>query len=205
MVARPLTLFVYKRKDSFYLRAKSEGYRSRAAYKLAELNQKHRLLRPGHKVIDLGAWPGGWLQVASAAVGETGIVVGVDLQAVEPLARANVRTVQGDVTQANVLAQVSDACGGKADVLLSDLAPKLSGIRERDEARAHELFALALEFAGNVLRPGGTLLAKLFMNPEANAKIGELKARFEDVRSTRPDATRKGSSEFYVIARGFRR
>jgi len=195
---------VYKRKDSFYLRAKSEGYRSRAAYKLVELDQRHRLFRPAHRVIDLGAWPGGWLQVAAAAVGIDGLVVGVDLQAIAPLHLANVRTLQGDVTRDDVRAAIIAQCGGKADVVLSDLAPKLSGIRERDEARSDELFALAIDFARGMLRPRGTFVAKLFMSPTATEKIAELRDSFDEVRSTRPDATRRGSSEIYVIARGFR-
>ncbi len=195
---------MYKRKDSFYLRAKSAGYRSRAAYKLAELDQRHHLFRPGDRIVDLGAWPGGWLPIAAAAVGPQGIVVGVDLQRIDPLGLANVRTLQGDVTRSDVLHKVAELCGGKADVVLSDLAPKLSGIRERDEARGEELFALATDFARAILRPGGVFVAKLFMSPTASAKMAELRQRFDDVRSTRPEATRKGSAELYVIARGLR-
>ncbi len=195
---------MYRRKDPVYLRAKSAGYRSRAAYKLSELDQRHHLFRPGDRVVDLGAWPGGWLQIAAAAVGPKGIVVGVDLQPIEPLGHANVRTFQGDVTDPEVVRKVCELCGGTVDVVLSDLAPKLSGIRARDEARGEALFSLATDFARAILRPGGTFVAKLFMSPSATTKMAELRARFGEVRSTRPDATRKGSAELYVIARGLR-
>jgi len=195
---------VYKRKDAFYTRAKAEGYRSRAAYKLAELQQRQHLFRRGDRVVDLGAWPGGWLQIAAAAVGTDGRVVGVDLQRIEPLGLANVQTVTGDVTQAAVLQKIIALCGGKADAVLSDLAPKLSGIRDRDEARAAELVDLAIGFARQVLRPGGTFLAKLFMGPAAEEHIARLRTMFDEVRTTRPEATRKGSAEIYVIARRFR-
>lgn len=195
---------MYKRKDSFYLRAKSEGYRSRAAYKLEELDRRHRLFRPGQRVIDLGAWPGGWLQVASAAVGGSGTVVGVDLQAISPFPVSSITTIQGDVTQPQVLESILDRCGGKADVVLSDLAPKLSGIRDRDEARGAELFSLAIDFARRVLRVRGVFVAKLFTNPSTAERIAELRANFDEVRTTRPEATRKGSAEIYVIAHGFR-
>ncbi len=196
--------YVYKRKDSFYLRAKSEGYRSRAAYKLEELNRRYRLFRPGQRVIDLGAWPGGWLQVAAAAVGENGTVVGVDLQAISPFPTPNVFTIQGDVTQPQVLDEILGRCGGKADVVLSDLAPKLSGIRDRDEARGAELFSLATDFASRVLLAHGVFVAKLFMNPSTAERMAELRSSFDDVRTTRPEATRKGSAEIYIIAHGFR-
>lgn len=195
---------MYKRKDSFYLRAKSEGYRSRAAYKLEELDRRYRLFRPGQRVIDLGAWPGGWLQVAAAAVGNSGVVVGVDLQAINPLSTANVITVQGDVTQPMVLEEILDHCGGKADVVLSDLAPKLSGIRDRDEAWGAELFALAMDFASRVLRARGVFVAKLFMNQGTANRLANLRSSFDEVRTTRPQATRKNSTEIYVIAQGFR-
>lgn len=195
---------MYQRKDAFYARAKVEGYRSRAAYKLAELQQRQHLLRRGDRVVDLGAWPGGWLQIAAAAVGSEGRVVGVDLQRIEPLGLANVHTVAGDITHPEILQQITALCGGKADVVLSDLAPKLSGIRARDEARGAELIALAIGFAHEVLRPGGSFVAKLFMGPDAQAHVTALRAAFEEVRTTRPEATRKGSAEIYVIARRFR-
>src|SRR3990172_900761 len=118
----------YRRKDAHYRRARAEGYRARSAYKLAELDRRYRLLAPGHFVVDLGAWPGGWLQVARGRVGERGRVVGLDLAAIEPLGAPNVTVVTGDVRDPAVVAAVRARLGRPADVVLSDLAPKLTGV-----------------------------------------------------------------------------
>ena len=195
---------MYRRKDGFYSRAKAEGYRARSAYKLIELSRRMRLFRRGDVVVDLGAWPGGWLQVAAAAVGPEGRVVGVDLRSIEPLTgRSNVILVCGDVTVPGVRAEVVAACGGRADVLLSDLAPRLSGVRARDEARMLALAETVLGVAAEVLRPGGHLVLKLFTTPDMPALVTRLRQRFDRVMTTRPDATRKGSAETYAVAIGF--
>jgi len=195
---------VYQRKDAFYARAKAVGYRSRAAFKLEQLAQRMRLFRRGDHVIDLGAWPGGWLQVAARHVGSTGRVVGIDLQPLDPLAERNVVTICGDVTSPEVQAQAYDLCGGKVDVVLSDLAPKLSGVHDRDLARMQALAASVLEFATRVLKANGKLVVKRFMHPELQTEIVQLRTLFQDVKTTRPEATRKGSAEIYVLASGFR-
>src|SRR5688500_18784136 len=136
-MARP-----YQRKDSFHQRAKREGYRSRAAYKLQEIQRRTQVLRRGLRVIDLGCWPGGWLQVAAQEVGATGRVVGVDLAAIEPpLEFANVIALAGDLRQPAVRKAVLEAAAGPADVVLSDAAPKLTGVRATDRAREEELLA----------------------------------------------------------------
>jgi 23S rRNA (uridine2552-2'-O)-methyltransferase len=191
----------YRRKDAFYRRAKDEGLRSRAAFKLTQIAENERLIRRGDRVIDLGAWPGGWLQVARDLVGPEGRVVGCDLRKIEALP-GRVDLVIGDVTSPEVQQKLIDACGGAADVLLSDLAPQLSGVRDRDEARATELVECVLEFASRALRPGGNLVVKLFMSPSYDAMVARLKAAFERVRTTRPEATRKGSAEIYALAFG---
>jgi len=129
---------VYERKDTFYKKAKREGYRARSAYKLIELNREFRLFRPGMRVVDLGAWPGGWVQVAAALVGQTGKVVGIDLVALEPFSFSQVTLLQGDATDPVQQEKMLVALGGSADIVLSDLAPKLSGIKEVDEARSME-------------------------------------------------------------------
>ena len=191
---------MYERKDAFYKKAKREGYRSRSAYKLLELNREFHFLKPGDRVLDLGSWPGGWVQVAAALVGKTGRVVGIDLVGLDPLPLANVTLLQGDATDPAQQEKLLSLLGGPADVLLSDMAPKLSGIREVDEARSMALCRAALACALVLLRPGGTLLLKVFMGPEYNVFLAELRAAFATVKATRPEATRKGSAETYVLA-----
>ena len=195
---------MYRRKDAFYTRAKTAGYRSRAAFKLIELVDRHRLLRRGDRVVELGAWPGGWLQVAAHYVGREGCVVGVDVVPIEPLPGASVVTVVGDIEDPDTRRRVAAACGGPADVLLSDLAPKLTGVRVRDQARSAALTDCVLMYANEILRPGGTLIVKLFTSSDLAGYIARLRARFGEVRTTRPEATRKGSAELYAIALNFR-
>jgi 23S rRNA (uridine2552-2'-O)-methyltransferase len=195
---------VYERKDKFYRKAKNEGYRSRAAYKLLELNNEFHFVKRGDRVVDLGAWPGGWVQVASQLVGETGKVLGVDLVELDPLPSKNVILLQGDATLPTVQEQILVAFGGPADVVLSDMAPKLSGIREADEARVGELCHAALTCARTFLRPGGTLVLKIFTNSAQKQFLTELRTHFATVKTTRPDATRKGSAETYAIAIGMK-
>jgi len=196
---------LYERKDAFHQRAKREGFRSRAAYKLAEIDRSERVLRRGARVVDLGCWPGGWLQVAARAVGAEGRVVGVDLAALEsPLDLANVFAIQGDFTEAPVLQQILEVLGGPADVLLSDAAPKLTGVRATD--RAHEEALLeAIEAAiPKLLAPRGVLLVKLLDCPEAAGFAKRVRKRFASARELRPVASRKGSTERYLLARDHR-
>ena len=191
----------YERKDAAYRRAKQEGYRSRAAYKLEELDRRFKLLARGARVVDLGCWPGGWLQVAARRVGPTGRVVGVDVKSADPVAADHVAIVTGDLRDDAIVERVRTELGGAADVVLSDLAPKLSGIRHTDAVRHADLVRLAIARAGEWLAPDGALLLKLFMDAEYEGLIGELRARFGAVRSCKPEATRRGSSELYTVAR----
>ena len=193
----------YKPHDSYYKKAKQEGYRSRAAYKLLELQQRFHLLRPGDVVVDLGAAPGGWLQVAAKLVGQGGKVIGIDLQPIETLSQPNIILLQGDIMSPEIAKKISELVGGKVHCVLSDLAPHLSGIRDADAARCLELNRTALTVAIALLRPGGCLLAKGFVNQELHTFTLELKQHFDSVQRTRPDATRQGSSEFYFFAKGF--
>lgn len=195
---------MYQRKDTFYTRAKTAGYRSRAAFKLLQLARGGRLLRRGDHVVDLGAWPGGWLQVASELVGPAGTVVGIDLQPIKPLPQKNVVTLVGDIAAESTQQEVARACQGRADVILSDLAPKLSGVRARDEAQTQVLAECVFAFVEKILKPGGKLVVKLFTGDDLPRYLEQLRARFADVRTTRPEATRKGSAEIYVIASGYR-
>jgi len=182
-------------------RARDEGYRSRAAYKLIEINTRERLLSPGARVVDLGAAPGGWSQVAVAAAGAKGRVVAVDLLEVAPIAGAAL--LRGDFLDPAVQAQVAAALEGrKADVVLSDLSPNLSGIAPADQARAAELVRAALAFCKAQLKPGGALLAKVFQGEEFAALLRELKAAFREVRALKPSASRDESRETYLLCRG---
>lgn len=193
----------YNPQDRYFKKAKLEGYRSRAAYKLIELQQRFRLMRSGDAVVDLGAAPGGWLQVAAKAVGSQGKVIGVDLQSIQPFNQSNIILVQGDITDPLVQDKIKELIGGPADSILSDLSPKLSGIRDADMARCFELNQTALQVATALLRPGGSLLIKSFISTDLQAFTGTLKQYFSEVQRTRPEATRQGSSEFYFFAKRF--
>lgn len=193
----------YDRKDSFHQRAKREGLRSRAAYKLQELQAQHRLLRVGDRVADLGCWPGGWMQVAAGIVGPRGRVVGIDLAETPTLGLENAITLQGDLSQEGVDVQILEALGGPADVVLSDAAPKLTGVRATDRAREEALLEALEGVVPELLRPGGIFVAKLLDAPEAQAFVHRLRTRFASTKVTKSHATRKGSSEKYLIARDF--
>lgn len=196
---------MYERKDALYHRAKREGLRSRAAYKIEELQRAQRVLRAGQRVVDLGAWPGGWLQVAAGVVGPAGRVVGVDVARIEPFADlANVIAIQADLSQPGVEATILEALGGTADVVLSDAAPKLTGVRATDRAREEALLEAVEALVLRLLRPGGALVLKVLEGPEAQAVARRLGRRFATAKTTRLEATRPGSSEKYLVAKGFR-
>ncbi len=194
---------VYKPRDAYYKKAKQEGYRSRAAYKLLELQQRFRLFKPGDLVVDLGAAPGGWLQVAARCVGANGKVVGVDLQPMDSFGERNIITLRGDITTNEFQTEIKELLGGPVHCVISDLAPKLSGIRDADAARCLELNMTALHVAALLLRPAGNLLVKSFVSDDLHAFTRELKKFFRVVERTRPEATRQASSEFYFCAKGF--
>src|SRR5215510_12218324 len=193
----------YKPHDSYFRKAKQEGYRSRAAYKLLELQQRFHLMRPGDVVLDLGAAPGGWLQVAAKFVGESGKVIGIDLQPIETLRKPNIIFLLGDITSPEISKKLQERVNGRVDRVLSDLAPRLSGIRDADAARCLELNRTALTVANTLLRRGGSFLVKSFVNQELHNFTLEVKKHFRSVQRTRPEATRQGSSEFYFIAKDF--
>ena len=194
----------YNPHDTYYKKAKQEGYRSRAAYKLIELQQRFRLMKAGDWVLDLGAAPGGWLQVATRVVGPHGKVIGVDLQAIDGFREGNIMLVQGDITADDTERKIKKLMGGPPHCVISDLAPRLSGICDADTARCLELNRAALKIATELLRPGGTLLIKSFINNELPAFTLEIKKHFRSVQRTRPEATRQRSSEFYFCAKDFR-
>lgn len=193
----------YDRKDHLYQRAKDEGYRSRAAFKLMELDQKYHLLRPGMRVLDLGCWPGGWVQVASRKVGGHGLVVGIDLVEVEALSNSNVRIIVGDAREdENIERALAHAPQG-FDVLLSDMSPKLTGIREADQAGTVACAELAFWAAERLLRKNGNFVCKVFKGNETEVFFRSIRPRFEKLVRSELKSTRKTSNEFYILGFGF--
>ncbi|MCB0322810.1 MAG: RlmE family RNA methyltransferase [Bdellovibrionales bacterium] len=196
----------YDRKDRLYRQAKSDGYRSRAAYKLQELDAKVKLLKPGMTVLDLGCFPGGWLQVALEKVGRGGAVVGVDLQPVEPVTVGGRSAVilLGDLYEPTVQESVLEQAGGRVDVVLSDMSPKLTGVRFQDAARSAALVELALFFSSTVLKEGGSVVAKVFPGNECEEAAKVYRRAFEKFTRHVLDSSRKTSKELYFVGRGFR-
>jgi 23S rRNA (uridine2552-2'-O)-methyltransferase len=188
--------------DPYVREAQAAGYRSRAAFKLLEIQAKDRLLRPGMTVVDLGAAPGGWSQVAAAAVGARGRVLATDLLEMDPL--PGVEFIQGDFREQEVLDRLLASLGAdKADLVISDMAPNISGMGAVDQPRAMYLAELALELCREVLRPGGDLLVKLFQGEGFDAYMAELRRVFRQVRVRKPKASRARSRELYVLARNY--
>jgi len=209
-------------KDEYYNRAKQEGYRARSAYKLQQLDETAGLLGDGNTVVDLGAAPGGWLQVAAERVGQRGTVVGVDRQRIDALddPDATVELVRGDLTESGTIDDVvervggdvssegSDAEGGRdrggpVDVVLSDMAPNMTGDYDLDHARSVHLARQAFAVAERVLASGGDLAVKVFDGQDLAALEADLESEFEYVRQVRPDASRDSSSELYLVAKGY--
>ncbi len=188
-------------KDPFVQRAMKEGYRSRASYKLLEIQQKDHLIRPGMRVLDVGAAPGGWTQVAAPLIGRKGRLVAVDRLPMDPVADAMV--ICGDVYEDAVLAACRDALPGGADLIMSDMAPNMSGIASVDQARAIDLAELALDMAHRWLVPGGSLLIKVFMGSGAEALRRALRQDFKKIVVRKPEASRARSTEQYWLALDF--
>ena len=195
----------YEPHDKFYRKARERGLPSRAAFKIEEIIARNRLVVAGSgaRIVDLGCAPGGWLAILVAAAGADGRVVGVDLAQVKN-PPAGAIAIVGDILDDAVTARVQNALGGRADLVTSDLAPKLTGIAARDEARSRELIDSALSFAVTILKPGAAMVAKLFMGAEFKEIVDSFKRHFGKVEVTRTKASRPGSSELYIIAREFR-
>lgn len=189
--------------DPYVRRAQAEGMRSRAAYKLQQLAERDKLLKPGMTVVDLGSTPGGWSQVAAKAVGASGRVVAVDL--LEMVGVAGVHFIHGDFGDDAVLAEIERALGGQgADLVLSDMAPNLSGVAGTDQARSIGLAELALDFAVKHLKPRGNFLVKVFQGSGFEALVAEIRRCFVQVVIRKPEASRSRSSEVYVVAKGLK-
>ena len=195
----------YEPRDKFYRKARERGLPSRAAFKIEEIIARNRLVVAGSgaRIVDLGCAPGGWLAILVVAAGAEGRVVGVDLAQVKnPPAGAT--AIVRDILDDAVTARVQRELGGRADLVTSDLAPKLTGIAARDEARSRELIDSALSFAVTILKPGAAMVTKLFMSSEFKDIVDSFKQHFAKVEVTRTKASRPGSSELYIIAREFR-
>jgi 23S rRNA (uridine2552-2'-O)-methyltransferase len=194
----------YRPKDHYFQRAKQRGFRARSAFKLEELVERFDLLRPGARVLDLGAAPGGFLQVIARAVGPSGLAVGVDLLPVRPFTEAWVRTAVVDVLADDAESQVTAVAPGPYDAVLSDMAPKTTGVRATDEARSIRLADRALELARALGRPGSSFVAKLFMGGEFESFRARLREAYREVKVVRPEATRSASVEIYLVGLGLR-
>lgn len=189
-------------RDSYVKRAAKEGARSRAQFKLAELDARDRLLRPGMTVVDLGAAPGGWSEYAAARVAPRGQVVAVDLLPIDPI--AGVEIVQGNVADPEVLDCLESKLGAAVDLVISDMAPNMTGIASRDQALSAQLAELAIDFADKTLKRGGVLLLKTFHGAGFDELVGRLRPRFDKVATRKPGASRAESREIYLLAKGFK-
>jgi len=191
------------REDPYVQQAQREGYRSRACYKLLEIQEKDRVIRPGMTVLDLGSAPGGWSQVAVALVGHSGRVIASDILPMDSL--AGVEFIEGDFTSDDVFGQILDAIGdSRVDLVLSDIAPNMSGVNAVDQPRSIYLVELALDMARRVLAPGGTFVAKVFQGEGFDELFRAARDSFDKVLTRKPRASRSRSREVYLVARGFR-
>ncbi len=187
--------------DPYVAAARAEGYRSRAAFKIAELNEKFDFFKPGRKVLDLGAAPGGWCQVAVNICG-TGNVLGIDLQEIDPIVGAELMVL--DIMDEKAPEIIKDALGGPVDIVLSDMAAASMGHRQTDHIRIIALCEAALDLAYDVLTPGGDFIAKVLRGGTEGELLNSMKAHFEKVRHSKPAASRQDSAEMYVVATGFK-
>ena len=193
-----------RKRDYYYKKAKTENYRSRATYKLSQVVRKYHFINRGDVVVDLGAAPGGWIQAARKIVGKTGFVLGVDLKPIAPFPQEYVRTLMADFTEPETLQQIIDFLPRKADVVLSDASPNISGIWEVDHARQIDLASQALEIALNLLRRSGNFFVKVFEGDLLGGFVGKVGNNFESAKVLKPKASRAKSSELFLLAMGLK-
>lgn len=191
-------------RDHYYKLAKNLGYRSRAAFKLLEINKRFKVIKNGYLVLDLGAAPGGWIQVTREAIGERGLIVAVDLRNIKPLPWPNVVVIRGNVENEELIKILKDRFKEGFDVVLSDLSPNVTGSWETDHARQIYLTCCALKIAKNLLKKNGAMIAKVFQGDLLNDLMMEFKYLFSNVTIVKPKASRTRSAEIYVVARGFK-
>lgn len=193
-----------RKREHYYRMAKKAGYRSRASFKLEHLNFRYGIMKRGDVVVDLGAAPGGWLQIARERVGNEGFVLGVDLQQIAKLHCGNVKTVVANIADPSTTELIRNNLPRQADVVISDVSPKISGVWSVDHFRSIELVRATLSISGQVLRPGGNMLVKVFQGELFDEFLNEVRKKFEFIKISKPPASRKGSAEAYIIAKGLR-
>ena len=201
----PKSAWVQDRKrDYYYKKAKQEKYRSRAAYKLFQAIKKYGFIEHGDVVVDLGAAPGGWIQAARKTVGNKGFVLGIDLKTIEPFTQPYVRTIMCDITDREAVVQILELLPRKADAVISDAAPNISGIWEVDHARQMDLAQQALEIAKEVLRPSGSFFVKVFQGEMFSDFLQKMKQNFVNVVIVKPHASRAKSAELFILGRSLK-
>lgn len=193
----------YKRKDYLYSEAKQAGIRSRAFYKLQEIDKKHKLIKHSSKIIDLGAWPGSWIEYCLTRIGSEGKIFGIDLQEIDSFKADNVILYQGDITEESSVDQARECLGGRVDALISDLSPKLTGIKDSDQMAMCALLDSVLRWAEDLLSDQGVLVAKAFKGSDTDIWVRNLKSKFRKVIREELKTTRNSSQEFYIVAWGF--
>lgn len=204
----------YIRKDYLHQKAKEEGFRSRAAYKLIEVNEKYKIFNNRKSIVDLGSYPGGWLQVAAKYLQKDGRLVGIDLDDIEPFTlsekkqflekKIDCHIIKGDVCDSINIEKIKELLGGKAELIISDMSPKLSGIKLRDEARVFEVVEIAFLSCNHLLKKGGDLLVKVFPSQDLDNLIKDQRQNFEKIIRMNLKSTRGSSKEFYVLGKCFK-
>ena len=188
-----------RKRDYYYKKAKEEKYRSRAAYKLLQAVKKYKFISKGDVVVDLGAAPGGWIQAASKIIGKDGFVLGVDLKPIKPFLQNNIQTVIGDINEEETLQQILSILPEKADVVISDVSPNISGIWEVDHARQIDLAEQSMKIALKVLKPSGNFFVKVFQGDMFDDFVRKVEEHFRVVKIVKPKASRAKSSEMFVL------
>lgn len=188
-----------RHRDYYYRKAKEEQYRSRAAYKLLQAVKKYAFIKSGDVVVDLGAAPGGWTQAARELAGNDGFVLGIDINRIKPMSLSNIQTIIGDISDPQIVKQIMKLLPRPADAVISDVSPNISGIWELDHARQIDLARKSLQIATSILKPKGSFFVKVFQGDMLNDFAKEVKQNFGSVRIVKPPASRKKSSELYIL------
>jgi 23S rRNA (uridine2552-2'-O)-methyltransferase len=204
MIPLPKAWLNDRKNEYYYKKAKEENYRSRSTYKLTQANEKYGFIQRNSIVVDLGAAPGGWIQAARKMTGKNGFVLGIDLKPIEPFTQEYIRTIIADFTEPGTIDVIMSFLRRKADVVLCDAAPNITGVWEVDHARQIELAEKALEIAQCVLRPSGSFFVKVFEGELLNDLMQTMKILFDEVKLVKPQASRQQSSEMYLLALGLK-